>query len=80
MGLVVAIGAALLMLAWTLASWAVVQGHLDIVTIEVAANVRLIDVMRAIDDAGIDLIDVNRRQATLDDVFLTLTSKQEVLA
>jgi len=48
--------------------------------IPVAADVRLIDVMRAIDDAGIDVLDVNRRQATLDDVFLTLTSKQEVLA
>jgi len=51
-----------------------------VVTIPVAADVRLIDVMRVIDDAGIDVVDVNRRQATLDDVFLTLTSKQEVLA
>ena len=32
-----------------------------------------IDVVRALDDAGIDAVDVNRRQATLDDVFLTLT-------
>jgi ABC-2 type transport system ATP-binding protein len=47
-----------------------------VVTIPVAADVRLIDVMRAVDDAGIDVVDVNRRQATLDDVFLTLTSKQ----
>ena len=29
--------------------------------------------MRALDDAGIDAVDLNRRQATLDDVFLTLT-------
>ena len=36
------------------------------------ADVRLIDVVRALDDAGIDAVDVNRRQATLDDVFLTL--------
>src|SRR4051794_25602707 len=50
------------------------------VTIPVAADIRLIDVMRAIDDAGIDVVDVNRRQATLDDVFLTLTSKQELFA
>jgi ABC-2 type transport system ATP-binding protein len=50
------------------------------VTIPVSADVRLIDVMRAVDDAGIEVVDVNRRQATLDDVFLTLTSKQEVLA
>jgi ABC-2 type transport system ATP-binding protein len=33
----------------------------------------LIDVVRALDDAGVDAIDVARREATLDDVFLTLT-------
>ena len=31
------------------------------------------DVMRALDASGIDAVDLNRRQATLDDVFLTLT-------
>ena len=31
------------------------------------------DVMRALDAAGIDAVDLNRREATLDDVFLTLT-------
>jgi hypothetical protein len=36
--------------------------------------VRAIDVVRALDDAGIDALDVTRREATLDDVFLTLTS------
>jgi hypothetical protein len=51
-----------------------------VVIIPVPADVRLIDVMRAVDDAGIDVVDVNRRQATLDDVFLSLTSKQEVFA
>jgi ABC-2 type transport system ATP-binding protein len=51
-----------------------------VVAIPVAADMRLIDVMRAIDDAGIDVVDINRRQATLDDVFLTLTSKLEVFA
>ena len=35
---------------------------------------RLIDLVRALDDAGIDAIDVDRRQSTLDDVFLTLTT------
>jgi len=44
-----------------------------IVTVPIAADVRLMDVMRAIDHAGVDALDVNRRQATLDDVFLTLT-------
>ena len=33
----------------------------------------LMDVMRALDAAGVDAVDLNRRQATLDDVFLTLT-------
>ena len=33
----------------------------------------MIDVVRALDEAGIDAVDLNRRQATLDDVFLTLT-------
>ena len=36
-------------------------------------STRLIDLVRALDDAGIDAVDVDRRQSTLDDVFLTLT-------
>ena len=35
----------------------------------------MIDVVRALDDAGIDAVDLTRREATLDDVFLTLTSR-----
>ena len=31
------------------------------------------DVMRALDADGVDAVDLNRREATLDDVFLTLT-------
>ena len=46
-----------------------------LVTIPVDADVRLVDVVRAVDEAGVDVLDVNRRQATLDDVFLTLTQK-----
>ncbi len=34
---------------------------------------RIIDVVHAIDAAGIDIADLTHRQATLDDVFLTLT-------
>ena len=51
-----------------------------VATVPVREGVRLIDVMRALDDAGIDAVDLNRRQATLDDVFLTLTGhdRQEV--
>jgi ABC-2 type transport system ATP-binding protein len=35
---------------------------------------RLMDVVRALDAAGVDAVDVHRRDATLDDVFLTLTN------
>ncbi len=45
-----------------------------VVTAPVKPGVRAIDVVRALDDAGIDALDVTRREATLDDVFLTLTS------
>jgi ABC-2 type transport system ATP-binding protein len=45
------------------------------VTVPVREGVRLMDVMRALDAAGIDAIDLNRRQSTLDDVFLTLTDR-----
>jgi ABC-2 type transport system ATP-binding protein len=45
-----------------------------VVTVPVVEGVRLIDIVRALDDAGIDAVDVDRRQATLDDVFLAITS------
>ena len=44
------------------------------VTAPLVEGTRIIDVVRALDEAGIDAVDLNRRQATLDDVFLTLTS------
>jgi ABC-2 type transport system ATP-binding protein len=43
-------------------------------TVPIREGVRLMDVMRALDAADIEVIDVNRRGATLDDVFLTLTT------
>ena len=43
------------------------------VTLPLAQGVRLVDVVRSLDDAQIDVLDVARREATLDDVFLTLT-------
>jgi hypothetical protein len=46
------------------------------VTIPVRLGTRLVEVVRAIDAAGVDAIDVHRREATLDDVFLTLTGAQ----
>jgi hypothetical protein len=39
----------------------------------VRPGTRLIEVVRALDTAGVDAVDVQRREATLDDVFLTLT-------
>ncbi len=45
-----------------------------IVTAPIHSGTRLIDVVRAVDEAGIDAIDINRREATLDDVFLALTA------
>ena len=38
---------------------------------------RLIEVVRALDSAGVDASDVHRREPTLDDVFLTLTGKRQ---
>jgi ABC-2 type transport system ATP-binding protein len=51
-------------------------------------HVRLIEIVRALDAAGVDAVDVQRREPTLDDVFLTLVggtaagdeSPQEVAA
>ena len=36
-------------------------------------HVRLVDVVRALDAEGVEAVDVQRREATLDDVFLTVT-------
>jgi ABC-2 type transport system ATP-binding protein len=41
--------------------------------IPLRAGVRLVEVVRALDAAGIDATDIARRDATLDDVFLSLT-------
>jgi ABC-2 type transport system ATP-binding protein len=40
----------------------------------VRSGTRLMEVVRALDSAGVDAVDVHRRDATLDDVFLTLTN------
>jgi ABC-2 type transport system ATP-binding protein len=48
--------------------------HLRQVTIASPQGPRLIEVVRALDAAGVEALDVNRREATLDDVFLTLTN------
>jgi ABC-2 type transport system ATP-binding protein len=40
----------------------------------VRAGTRLIEIVRALDAAGIDAVDVQRREPTLDDVFLAITA------
>ncbi len=44
-----------------------------LVTAPVAPGARLIEVVRALDEAGVEATDVHRREATLDDVFLSIT-------
>jgi ABC-2 type transport system ATP-binding protein len=45
-----------------------------VVTVPVAPGTPLLEVVRALDAAGVGATDVHRRQATLDDVFLSLTA------
>jgi ABC-2 type transport system ATP-binding protein len=45
-----------------------------IVTVPVRTGTKIIDLVRSLDQAGVDAVDANRRQATLDDVFLTVTT------
>ena len=47
------------------------------VTAPLPATTRLMEIVRALDGAGVDALDVSRRQATLDDVFLSLTATPE---
>ncbi len=47
------------------------------VTVPVEPGTRLVDVVRALDEAGVDVTDVHRREATLDDVFISLTTTRE---
>ena len=48
------------------------DGELAEVVTPVKAGTRLVEVVRALDAAGVYATDVHRRDATLDDVFLTL--------
>ena len=45
----------------------------QLVTAAVPPDTRLIEVVRALDNSGVDATDVHRREATLDDVFLSIT-------
>lgn len=54
-----------------------------LLTVPVHSDTRLIEVVRALDEAGVEAKDVHRREATLDDVFLSITHsphRQEALA
>jgi ABC-2 type transport system ATP-binding protein len=55
---------------------AIIDAEQPRVTVPVRAGTRLVEVVHALDTAGVDAIDVHRREATLDDVFLTLTGTQ----
>jgi ABC-2 type transport system ATP-binding protein len=50
-----------------------------VVTAPIRPGTRLMEVVRALDAAGVEAIDVHRREATLDDVFLTLTRPEPAL-
>jgi ABC-2 type transport system ATP-binding protein len=50
-----------------------VDGEQLLVTAPVPVGTSLMDLVRALDDAGVEANDVHRREATLDDVFLSLT-------
>ena len=46
-----------------------------VLTVPVRAGTPLLEIVRALDGAGVAARDVHRREATLDDVFLTLTTR-----
>jgi ABC-2 type transport system ATP-binding protein len=51
-----------------------------VVTMPVRSGTPLVEVVRAVDAAGVAVSDVHRREATLDDVFLSLTTTNKELA
>ncbi len=54
-----------------------IDGEGSVVSAPANESTRLIEVVRALDEAGVDATDVHRREATLDDVFLSLTRPDE---
>jgi ABC-2 type transport system ATP-binding protein len=48
-----------------------------LVTAAVDRQARLIEVVRALDEADVEASDIRRREATLDDVFLSMTNSTE---
>jgi ABC-2 type transport system ATP-binding protein len=45
-----------------------------LLTVLLRPGTRLVEVVRALDAAGVDATDIHRREPTLDDVFLSLTA------
>jgi ABC-2 type transport system ATP-binding protein len=54
-----------------------IDADAGLVVAPVRAGVALAEVVRALDAANVDTTDLHRREATLDDVFLTLTEPTE---
>jgi ABC-2 type transport system ATP-binding protein len=51
-----------------------VRSGAAVLTVPLRPGTRLVEVVRALDAAGVDAVDVHRREATLDDVFLAITT------
>jgi len=60
-------------LSGVVAGPAEVDHEQSLVTAPASESTRLIEVVRALDQAGVEATDVHRREATLDDVFLSIT-------
>jgi ABC-2 type transport system ATP-binding protein len=60
-------------LASVAAGEAEIDAERSLVSAPASDATRLIEVVRVLDQAGVDATDVHRREATLDDVFLSLT-------
>jgi ABC-2 type transport system ATP-binding protein len=50
-----------------------IDAEAALVSAPASESTRLIEVVRALDEAGVEATDVHRREATLDDVFLAIT-------
>jgi ABC-2 type transport system ATP-binding protein len=59
------------------AGGAEIDSERSVVSAPANESTRLIEVVRALDESGVDATDVHRREATLDDVFLSLTRPDE---
>ncbi len=54
-----------------------IDAEAALVTAPASESTRLIEVVRALDEAGVNATDVHRREATLDDVFLAITRSSD---